>query len=138
MNNCIIEFENLNHLIENQNMKLLDKVIAFKLLNRATVSENQRQMCLTLVHDLTFNSMKTALKRIFSDKANTSKDVTNQFENLNIKQEESVFAVDQSINLGGKLILNIKKEKLQDKSFVTQKCIGQKHALKNQNIVMLM
>ena len=138
MNNCIIEFENLNHFIENQNMKLLDKVLAFKLLNRATVSENQRQMCLTLAHDLTFNSMKTALKRIFSDKANTSKDVTNQFENLNIKQEESVFVVDQSINLGGKLILNIKKEKLQDKSFVTQKCIGQKHALKNQNIVMLM
>ena len=60
-------------------------------------------MCLTLVHDLTFNSMKTALKRIFSDKANTLKDLTNQFENLNIKQEESVFVVDQSTKLRRKI-----------------------------------
>ena len=81
MNDYIIEFENLNHLMEHQNMKLPDKVLAFKLLDGAAISENQRQMCLTLAHDLTFNSMKTALKRIFSDKTNTLKDLTNQFEN---------------------------------------------------------
>ena len=68
MNDYIIKFDNLNHLMENQSMKLLDKVLAFKLLDGAATSENQRQMCLTLAHDLTFNSMKTALKRIFSDK----------------------------------------------------------------------
>ena len=33
MNDYIIEFENLNHLMENQNMKLPDKVLAFKLLD---------------------------------------------------------------------------------------------------------
>ena len=55
------------------------------------------------MHDPTFNSMKTALKRIFSDKANTLKDLTNQFENLNIKQEESVFVVDQSTKLRRKI-----------------------------------
>ena len=51
-------------------------------------------MCLAFAHDLTFNSIKTALKKFFSDKTNPSKEVTNQFKNLNIKQEESVFAVD--------------------------------------------
>ena len=51
---------------------------------------------MTLANDLTFNSVKTTTKRIFSDKTKTSKDVANQFENLNIKQEESVFAVDQN------------------------------------------
>ena len=71
MNDYITEFENLNHLMENQNMKLPDKVLAFKLLDGA-ISENQRQKCLTLAHNLTFNSMKTTLKRIFSDKTNTS------------------------------------------------------------------
>ena len=72
MNDYIIEFENLNHLMENQNMKLSDKVLPFKLLDGAAISENQQQKCLMLAHNLTFNSMKTTLKRIFSDKTNTS------------------------------------------------------------------
>ena len=44
-----------------------DKVLAFKLLDGASGSENQRQMCLTLANDLTYNSMKAALIRIFGD-----------------------------------------------------------------------
>ena len=80
MNDYVIEFENLYHLMQNQNMKLPDKVLAFKLLDGASVSENQRQMCLTLANDLTFNSMKTALKRIFNDKVNNSNDLENQLE----------------------------------------------------------
>lgn len=36
----IIEFENLNHLMENQSMKLLDKVLTFKFSGGASVSEN--------------------------------------------------------------------------------------------------
>ena len=96
MNDYIIEFENLNHLMENQNMKLPDKVLAFKLLDGASINENQRQMCLTLANDLTFKSMKTALKRIFNDKPNNSRDLNNQFEKLNIKLEESVYVFDQN------------------------------------------
>ena len=61
MNDYIIEFENLNHLMENQNMKLLNKVLAFKSLDAAMISENQRQMCLALANNLTFNSTKNAL-----------------------------------------------------------------------------
>ena len=70
----IIECENLNFKMGNHNMKLPDKVLAFKLLDGASVSENQRQMCLTLANNLTYNSMKAALKRIFSDKISISKD----------------------------------------------------------------
>ena len=110
MNDYTIEFENLNHLMENQNKKLPDKVLNFKLLHGATISENQQQMCLPLAYDLTFNSLKTTLKRIFSYKTNTSKDFTNQFENLNIKQEESAFTVDQNTKLRGKLTPKIKME----------------------------
>ena len=57
-------------------MKLPNKVLAFKLLDEATIFENQKQMRLTLAKDQTFNSMKTALKRTFLDKTNASKDVT--------------------------------------------------------------
>ena len=53
-------------------MKLPQKFLAFKLLDGASVSENQRQMCLALANDLTYNSMKAALKHIFADKINTS------------------------------------------------------------------
>ena len=42
MNNFIIEFENLNYKMVSHNMKLPDKVLAFKLLDGASVSENQR------------------------------------------------------------------------------------------------
>ena len=41
MDNFIIEFENLN-ITDSHNMKLPDKVLAFKLLDGASVSENQR------------------------------------------------------------------------------------------------
>ena len=37
MNDYVIEFENLYHLMENQNMKLPDKILAFKLLDGASV-----------------------------------------------------------------------------------------------------
>ena len=116
MNDYIIAFENLSHLMENQNVKLPGKVLAFKLLDGATISENQQQMCLTLANDLTLNSMKSTLKRIFSDKTNNSKDVSNQFGNLNIKQEELVLFVDQKTKLKRKVNPKDKKEKIQAKT----------------------
>ena len=39
----IIEFGNLNHKIDSHNMKLPDNILAFKLQDGASVSENQRQ-----------------------------------------------------------------------------------------------
>ena len=72
--------------MEDQNVKLPGKVLAFKLLDGATISENQQQMCLTLANDLTFNSMKSTLKRILSDKTNKK----NQF-----------YVLIRTLNLGG-------------------------------------
>ena len=42
-------------------MKLPDKVLPFQLLHGVSVSENQRQICIILANDLTYN-MKAALK----------------------------------------------------------------------------
>ena len=86
-------------------------MLGFKLLDRSTFE-----------NDLTFNSKKTAPKRIFTD-------FSNQFKNLIIKQAESVFVVNQNTKLRRKVNPKDKKGKLQDVSFVTQKCIGQKHPL---------
>ena len=93
MNDSIIEFTNLNYKMDSHKMKLPDKVLPFKLLDGALVSENQIQMCLTLANDLTYNSMKAALKHIFGNNINTS---MNEEYNGNsiIKQEESTMVFE--------------------------------------------
>ena len=98
--------------MQNQNMKLPDKVLAFKLLDGASISENQRQMSLTLAKDLTFNSMKTALKGIFNDKVNNSNDLENQLKQLNIKQEEPVYVFDHNKKMKRKINPTDKKGKV--------------------------
>ena len=75
MNDYILEFEHLYYKMAEHDMKLPDTILAFKLLDGAGLNEAQRQLALTLGNDLTFSSMKSALKRIFSrsvDQAETS------------------------------------------------------------------
>ena len=126
----IIEFENLNFKMDNHNMKLPDKVLAFKLLDGASVSENQRQMCLTLANNLTHNSMKAALKRIFSDKISISKD-ENYHDDVFIKREESAMILEQN-KMKKKLNPMNKQRKIARCIFVIRRCIGQKIAHINQ------
>ena len=57
MNDFVIELENLNYKMDSHDMKLPEKLLAFKLLDWVSVSENQRQMCLTLASDITYNRM---------------------------------------------------------------------------------
>ena len=61
MNAFIMEFENLNYKMDSHNMKLPDKILASKLLDGTSVSENQRQICLTLANHLIYNNTKAAL-----------------------------------------------------------------------------
>lgn len=46
-------------------MALPDAVLAFKLLDTACLDKENRQLSLTVCTELTFSSMKSALKRIF-------------------------------------------------------------------------
>ena len=63
MNDYILEFEHLYYKIAEHDMKLPDTILAFKLLDGAGLNETQRQLALTLGNDLTFSSLKSALKR---------------------------------------------------------------------------
>ena len=67
-------------------MKLPDTVLAFKLLDGAGLSEQQRQMALTVASDLKFETMRSALKRIFYNE--TSADSTVEMQ---IEKEEDAF-----------------------------------------------
>ena len=53
------------------NMELADAVLAFKLLHTACVQGKDRQLALTACTDLTFASIKSALRRIFGGKTST-------------------------------------------------------------------
>ena len=91
MNNYILGFEHLYYKMTEHDMKLPDTVLAFKLLDGAGLNEAQRQLALTPGNDLTFSSLKSALKRISSrsvDQPETSK----------VKIKEEVFFVTRRNN----------------------------------------
>lgn len=73
MTDYIIDFEQRYNCMKKYNMTLPDAVLAFKLLDTACLEEKRRQLALTVCTDLTFASMKSALKRIFRRKNQWSK-----------------------------------------------------------------
>ena len=90
MNEFIIKFDNLNYRMDEHNMKLPKKVLAFKLSHGASVSENQRQTYLKLANDLNHGSMK--------DKINNISKYQDYHEMVTINQEESAMISEQKSN----------------------------------------
>ena len=98
MNEFIIEFDNLNYRMDNHNMKLPKKVLAFKLSHGASVSENQRQTYLKLANDLNHGSMKDKINNILEDKINNISKHQEDHEMVTINQEESAMISEQKSN----------------------------------------
>ena len=84
-------------------MKIPDTVLSFQILEGAGLNENQRQMALTLASDLTFKSMKGALKRVFGSE-NVEKDCNfdNSYLDSQIKQENVCYTQQPSKQKTGK------------------------------------
>ncbi len=72
MTDYIIDFEQRYSRMRKYKMELPDAVLAFKLLDTACLDVKDRQLALTACADLTFASMKSALKRIFTGNASAS------------------------------------------------------------------
>ena len=72
MNDYIIEFEHLYKKMRDFEMKLPDPVLAFKLLDGANISDDERKLALTLGKDMKYEDMKSALKRLFNRSLATS------------------------------------------------------------------
>lgn len=66
MTDHIIEFE--QRYLRKYKMELPDAVLALKLLDTAWLDVKDPQLALTACTELTFTSMKLALKRIFEAK----------------------------------------------------------------------
>ena len=92
MNDYILEFKNLSHEMGIHKMALPDTALAFKILEGAMITDHQRQMTLTFASDISFKSMKAALKRIFGEKSftSTSNDELNSPHNI-VKEEDAFY-----------------------------------------------
>lgn len=66
MTDYIIDLEQRYSRMRKYKMELPDAVLAFKLFDTACLDVKDRQLALTACADLTFASMKSALKRIFT------------------------------------------------------------------------
>ena len=68
-------------------MKLPDAVLAFKLLDGASLSQEERQLALAVGNDLKLVTMKSALKMVFT-KPGTEQSLCNDMATMQIKQED--------------------------------------------------
>ena len=84
MNSYIIEFERLYNILKSKQMALPEAVLAFKLLDKASLGERDKQLALTACNFINLENMKSALRRIFGDSIGQNQDVE---LGVDIKQE---------------------------------------------------
>ena len=92
MSEYIINFEQKYNKCKKYEITLPDTVLAFKLLDNAGLSQNNRQLALTACSYLRFNTMKAALKCIFS--TNSSLLESGTASAITVK-EESAFVTER-------------------------------------------
>ena len=71
-------------------MPLPDTKQAFKLLDRANLSEKKHKHTLKLANEINFETMKTALKRLFTVHCDTDKNDT--LKSVSVKQEWAYYS----------------------------------------------
>ena len=85
----IVEFDQRYQKSVKHKMTLPDAVLAFKLLDNANLSNHERQLALTACTDLSYDKMKSAMKRIFGPNRHSDQ---NSFKGVSsaIKQESAM------------------------------------------------
>ena len=73
MDEFISQFEHVSYKMESQKMKLPDPVTAFMLLESCNFSDSEKKMVMSSLQSVTYDNMKSAIKRIFSETANFNK-----------------------------------------------------------------
>ena len=101
MNTIDYTLEHEHKIIQND-MKLPDAILTFKLFDGVQVTDNERKLVLTTSSNLNFEGMKSALKRLF-----VSHPIHHKHGDIQIKQEEAFY--------GKKYNQHDKKNKVHDK-----------------------
>lgn len=82
----VIKFEQLYFKAKSFDMAILDGVLAYRLLNSANLTKDQKQLVKATVSKMDYNIMKDQLKKVFT---NTARDLSprNEYEDDRIKVE---------------------------------------------------
>ena len=62
-----IEFEKLNHKLNELNITLPEPVLAYRLLKSANIGSEKEQLTRATLKHLTYDDMKSQLKKIFDE-----------------------------------------------------------------------
>lgn len=87
----IILFERQYNKCKGFNMKLPDEVLSFKLLDKAMLSSKEKQLALAATSDLSYDVMKSSLKRIFADAVPGENTFSSMADSAISVKQESVF-----------------------------------------------
>ena len=101
----ISEFEHLYHKFSKLDMTLPDSVQAFMLLAACNFSDNDRQLVMSAITDVTYSNMKDAIKRVFGSV------MTNKNEQK--VKEEPVFHAESSENVESEVFFSNRARPLQ-------------------------
>ena len=128
MTDYIIDFEHLYHKMTNHEIPLQNTVLTIKLLDGAKLSEDERKLALTLGNNLEFETMKSALKQIFTKSAI----VNESFQDTsNIKKEKAFYSKNmyklkqnkESKSSKFQKLLNSNKHSPLDKNRKISRCV---------------
>ena len=88
----ILDFELLYDKMGNNDMRLPEAMKAFRLLDGANLEDSDRKFALTIASDMKFDTMKAALKRIFSKPGSSSHTPSPSSSPSDVKQEEAFYS----------------------------------------------
>ena len=90
INDYIVEFDQRYQKSVKHKMTLPDAVLAFKLLDNVNLSNHERQLALTACTDLSYDKMKSAMKRIFGQNRHSDQN-NSRSAACAIKQESAMY-----------------------------------------------
>lgn len=89
------EFERVYYRFTQEGMVLPDAVMAFMLLTSCDLEDQQFQMVMSAIPDVSFTNMKSTLKRVFGAKVGVSGDGLSSSNSSSIKVEPVFYNADQ-------------------------------------------
>ena len=88
MSDHVLKFEHLYFRAKSFHIKLLDGVLAYRLLNSANLTNEQKQLVKATVSKMDYQIMKDQLKKVFTS-TSTNVDNKTDIDKIDVKLEEN-------------------------------------------------
>ena len=103
ISDCVIKFEQLYFKAKSFHMEILDGVLAYRLLNSANLTNDQKQLVKTTVSKMDYQIMKDQLKKVFTS---TSTNIDNKTDiDMMLNQRNMRYFIQQKIRITDNIIV---------------------------------